>query len=170
MPSESATCAPTLMDNIHTTTAASSQIPCTRMLHKELSSSFSPPKCSCVDAMSRPLSLSERLLQKNSATRNEAVTSEHLAINDMSRSLQDISDKHRFPNLLSDSNISLLHKKHPLQVPLTTNVVNTAVTQASHSHAIMPVHFKSVSFPNTEGIYDNIYSVALPRHNIAPKG
>ena len=169
MPSESATCAPTLMDNIHTTTALL-QTPCTRMLHKELSSSFSPPKCSCVDAVSRPLSLAERLLQKNSATRNEAITSEHLAINDMSRSLQDILNNHRFPYLSSDSNISLLHKKHPLQVPLTTNVVNAAVTQASHSHAIMSIHFKSVSFPNTEGIYDDIYSVALPRHSIVPKG
>ena len=162
LPGESVSYAATLMDKNHVTRTLL-QLPCTRMLHSELSSSFPVPKSSCVDAMRGTLSLAEQLMHKNSAkyfSENEDTTSDHPAIIDMSRSLQDISDNHRF----SDSNISSLHKKHALQASLTTDVT---VSQASHIDGVEPINFKSISLPNTEGMYDYTSNVTLPRHIIS---
>lgn len=165
------------MDKDHAT-RTSLQLPCTEMLHKKLSSSLSVTKYSGMEVKKKPLSLGRRLIHQNTATylsENESTTSDHQAVIDMSRSLQNIPDSLQFSNLVtspysnSDSDVSLLHKKHPIQVSLTINVVNTAVTQPSHSDAVKPIHFKSVSLPDTEGIYDYIYDVALPRYHTNPK-
>ena len=128
----------------------------TRMLHKELSSLYSVPKSSqlCVDTRRGPLSLAEQLMHKNSSkylSENEYITSEHTAIIDMSRSVQDISDNHQF----SDSNVSFLCKKHALQASLTT-----AMSQASHISGAEPICFKPVSLSDTEGIYDDTSNAA----------
>ena len=162
LPSESVGCVATLMNKNQTLL----QLPCTKRLHKELSSSFSVPICSCADAIRGPLA--EQFIHKNSSkyfSENEDTTSDHEypAIIDMPRSPQDISDNYRSSSL-SDSNASFLHKKHTLQASLTANV---AASKASHINGVEPIYF--TSFPDTEGIYDYISNVALPRH-IIPKG
>ena len=82
-----------------------------------------------MDIMKKLLSQGRQLMHKNTATylsENEATTSDHQAVIDMSRSLQNIPDSLQFPNLVtstysnSDSDVSVLHKKHPLQVSPTT--------------------------------------------------
>ena len=176
--SECTSCDATLMDKDHAT-RTSWQLPCTEMLHKKLSSSLSVTKYSGMDVKKKPLSLGRQLIHQNTATylsENESTTSDRQAVIDMSRSLQNIPDSLQFPNLVtspysnSDSDVSLLHKKHPIQVSPTINVVNTTVTQPTHSDAAKPIPFKSASLLDAEGIYDYIHDVTFLRYHTIPKG
>ena len=170
-------CDATLMDKDHAT-RTSLQLPSTEMLYKKLPSSLSFTKYSGIDVMKKSLSLGRQLMHQNTATylyENESTTSDHQAVIDMSRSLQNIPDSLQFPNLVtspysnSDSDVSLLHIKHHIQVSPTANV-NTTVTQPSHSDAAKPIPFKSASLLDTEGIYDYIQDVTLPRYHTIPRG
>ena len=122
----------------------------------------------------KPLPLAKQLRHKNSTTslsETKAITIEHPAITNMSGLLQNITNSHQFPFITfpysnSDSNVSLLHTKHPLQVPLPRNVVNTAVSQASHSDTTAkPTRFNSISPPDDEEIYDDISNVVSPKYD-----
>ena len=69
----------------------------------------------------------------------------------------------------SSSNVNAVTKPLPLPRQLT------AITKDLHDITVKPLHFKSASFPDTtakgtEGAYNNIYDVALPNHDITPKG
>ena len=177
-PSECTSGDAALMDKNHAT-RTSLQLPSTEMLYKKLPSSLSFTKYSGMDVMKKSLSLGRQLMHHNTAaylSENESTTSDHQAVIDMSRSLQNIPDSLQFPNLVtspcsnSDSDVSLLHKKHPIQVSPTINVVNTTVTQPTHSDAAKPIPFKSASLLDTEGIYDYIHDVTFPRYHTIPRG
>ena len=169
--SEGASCVLPLMDKIHGNRIP----PCARLLHMESSSSFSaPPSSSSMGVVKKPLPLAKHLMHKNSTTslsETKAITTEHPAITNMSGLLQNFTNSHQFPVITfpysnSDSNVSLLHIKHPLQDSLPRNVVNTAVSRASHSDTTAkPTHFNSISPPDDEEIYDDISNVVSPKHN-----
>ena len=119
----------------------------------------------------KPLPLARQLMHKNYATslsETKAITTEHPAITNMLGSLQNITNSHQFPVITfpysnSDPNV---HIKHPLQVSLPRNVVNTAVSQASHSDTTAkPIHFNSISHPDDEEIYDDISNVVSPKYD-----
>ena len=176
-PSECSSGDATLLDKDHAT-RTSLQLPSTETLYKKLPSSLSFTKYSSMDVIKKSLSLGRQLTHQNTATylsENESITSDHQAVIDMSISLQNIPDSLQFPNLVtspysnSDSDVSLLHKKHPIQVSPTTNV-NTTVTQPSHSDAANPIHFKSASLLDTEEMCDYIHDVTLPRYHTITKG
>ena len=163
-----------MTDKIHT--ERSLVHPCTSELYKEFCSSFTKSSSS-VDTVKKPLPLPRQLMHKEPAmylSKNEAITSEHQATIDMSRSLPDITDCDQFQHITcsypnSVSNVSTVHKDHSLQVPLTTC---TAMTKEFHDVKVKPLHLTSASFPCTrvEDDYDDIYNVASPKLHIISKG